>query len=260
MPRLIRKLSLRLRSLFHGGKAEKELDEEFRFHLENQIAEHVAHGMSPQEARLEALRELGGIEQHKEECRDARGLRWLDELQQDLRYGLSRLISQRVFTAATILILGLGIGANSAMFSLVNSILFRPLGVSEPKSLIHVYETPPYAGQYVGFSYPAYQHIRSHSEVFTDVLAFADFSTAFTSDNTSEVITGNVVSGNYFNVLGLKAVCGRIFGPEEDKTESNAVVMISDALWRRLRVGVLAGSNHGDLLREHGSIRIPLRH
>ena len=140
---------------------EKELEEEFEFHLEHLTEEYLAQGASPEEAHKAAVREMGGFEQRKEECRDLRGRRWFDELQKDLRYGLSRLIRQPVFMAATILILTLGISINSLMFNLVNSILFRPLGISEPNRLVHMYETAPEGGpQYGDFKYSAYEVIR----------------------------------------------------------------------------------------------------
>jgi len=120
------KLPLRLRSIFHKNRAELELGEELQFHLQNQIDEYVAQGMNPKEARHAALRSLGGIEQAKEECRDARKVNLLENFLQDVRFGLRMLGRSPGFSLLAILCLTLGIGANAAVFSWIEGILFRP--------------------------------------------------------------------------------------------------------------------------------------
>src|SRR5215475_13153312 len=112
---------LRLRSLFRRTQVEEELDEELRYHIERQIEEHIAKGMTPEETRNAAMRALGAIERRKEECRDARGVRWLEEIWQDLRFGARMLAKNPGHTLAIILILALGAGANTAVFTVVDA-------------------------------------------------------------------------------------------------------------------------------------------
>jgi putative ABC transport system permease protein len=222
MPRWTNKLSLRLRTLFHGDSVDKELDAEIRFHLENLIEEYIAQGMLPQEARFEALRELGGVEQHKEECRDARGIRWLDDCGQDLRYALRILAKSPGFTILSVLMLALGIGANTAIVSTIDALIFRPMPYGQIDRLVSI--TP-------GSNYQNYLDIRAENKVFSDVAAVMGLPLEARTPNSGP-LSGRGVSANFFQVLGLRMTLGRGFLPGEDALSgSQPVVVISHGLW-----------------------------
>jgi predicted permease len=160
----------------------------------------------------------------------------MENLLQDLRFGVRLLAKKPLFTTIVITILAFGIGANTAIFSLVNAVLFKPLPVSEPDQLVNIYKDHigNWQSQEFNFSYPDYQYYRDRNDMFSDLLAFALFSKALTSDGQSEIILGNLVSGNYFDVLGIKAFLGRTFLPEEDQVPNrNPVTVISHSLWAR---------------------------
>src|SRR5213083_519365 len=152
-------IPLRLRSLFRWAQADQELDDELREHLERKTEEYVAQGMTQEEAHRRVRLELGGIEQTKEKCRDARRVNWIQDFVQDLRFGLRILRKSPGFTAAVVLTLALGIGANTAIFTLLHASLWRPLPISDPKEIFHIMRASSqgdFAGEF-SFSYPLFQ-------------------------------------------------------------------------------------------------------
>ncbi|MFZ0640973.1 MAG: ABC transporter permease [Candidatus Acidiferrales bacterium] len=221
--RWLTKFSLRLRSLFHRGAADGELDAELRFHLERQIVANVSAGMPPAEARRAALREFGGVEELKEECRDMRKTNYIHDLAQDLRYGLRMLRKSPGFTAVAVLTVALGIGANTAIFSLVNGIVLRPLPYAEPQRLVSVTD-----------SYPEGAFVAMRASLKTmEVAGYADWTELNLTGRGEPIrLYGASVSSELFSILGAKAAMGRIFQSGEDRPGRDSVVILSYALWQ----------------------------
>jgi putative ABC transport system permease protein len=242
------KLPLRLRSLFKRGRIEQELSDELCFHLEKLIDENVAKGMTPEEARYSALRDLGGVEQIKEECREMRRVNYIENFIQDLRYGLRMLAKNPGFTAMAVLTLALGIGVNTTLFTAFDAVALKPLPVREPNSVVRLVRT--LASGSVGdvqynFSYPEYVYYRDHNRVFSGLIAaswpvkvFAllpgEASAGSLVFREPEGIQGQLVSANYFAVLGISTVIGRAFVPEEDQAAgAHPVIVLSYPFWQR---------------------------
>src|SRR5215510_296714 len=231
---MLNKLRLRLRAIFFKSKMEDELEEEVRFHLEREIEENIARGMSPEEARFAALRSFGGVERVKEESRDGRGVRLLEEVWQDLRYGARTLRKNPGFTAVAVVALALGIGANSAIFSVISALLLRPLPFKDPEKLVQVWETDVKRGDNkMTASYPNFADWRDQNHVFEQIAAYSGGGFILTGTADPERIQGAIVSPSFFPMLGVKPMVGRVFLPEEDHPNKVFSAVISERLWRR---------------------------
>lgn len=217
--------------LFHRRQYEEQLEKELRHHLDLHITDLISQGYSPEEARRQAHLALGGPEQVKEMCRDARGTRWLEELLQDLRIGVRMLRKNPGFTLVVAATLALGIGANTAIFGLVNALLLRPLPVVQaPGELVLLVRGD---GQGPTLSYPDFKVLRERNDALSDLALYTQAPISFGNNVRSEVVLGAMVSGNYFDVLGLKPSLGRTFLPEEDRTPgTHPVVVLSHSFWQ----------------------------
>jgi hypothetical protein len=230
--RLRYKLLLRLRSFLSREKAELDLSEELRFHLQNQIDEYVAQGIDPKEARHAAFRSLGGVEQVKEECREARKMNLIENFAQDVRFGFRMLRRSPGFTVLAILCITLGIGANAAVFSWVEGILLRPYPlVSHQERLVALSGTV--RDERDETSWPDLLDVQ-RSCTLCETLFVSNITGATLSiGERAQVMTGSIVSANYFDAIGVHPMFGRGFEPGED-TSRNAhpVVVISYHLWQ----------------------------
>ena len=231
------------RRLFRRSKCEEELEKELSFHLEQHASDLIARGYSPEEARRQARLALGGPEQVKEKCRDARGTRWLWDLGRDLRYGVRVLAKQPGFTTVAVLALALGIGVNTAILSAVNGFVLRPLPADKPEELMSLYWGRKTDAQvWERFSYANYLDVREQNKSFSDLCAWSEVSAGVSSGETrsagdgerAEVVWGELVTANYFDVMGVKPILGRAILPEEDRTpNTHPVTVISHSLWQR---------------------------
>jgi predicted permease len=232
---MFRGLLFRLRALLHQKAVESELDQELRAHLENEIKKYVAAGLTHQEAARRARIALGGLEQIKEQCRDARGTRLLDSLRQDVRYGVRTLRKSPGFTAVAIFTLAIGIDANSAAFGLVDSSLLRALPFREPERLVHVWTTDA-AGDLHTPSPAEYSALRLSSKSFEQVAGngWTDWMGFYFENGASkgESLAGFLVTSNWLPTLGIQPILGRNFFDEEQTAGRDAVVILSYSCWR----------------------------
>jgi predicted permease len=235
---MFRKLSSYVRALLHKDKVERDMDNELRFHLEMEIEDNIKRGMSSSEARREALLRFGGVEKFKEECRDVRGAPLAESLLQDIRYGGRILLRNPGFTFVAVLTLALGIGANTAIFSVIYGVLMRPLPYKDGNQLVIVQQQAPLAGvNNVPFSVKEVQDYREQNQTLDAVVEHHTMSfTLLGGDEPQRVQTG-VVSANFFDVLGVKPLLGRTFVESDEQHGSDAVLVLSYQYWRRSHGG-----------------------
>jgi macrolide transport system ATP-binding/permease protein len=228
------KLPLRRRPVFHKNRAELDLSEELQFHLQKQIDESVAQGMNPRDARHATLRSLGDIEQAKEECRDARKVNLIENFLQDVRFGLRMLRRSPGFSVLAILCLTLGIGANAAVFSWIEGILFRPYpAVAHQERLVAIGGTSRDEPRGTPLSWPDFQDLQRSCTLCETLFVSKITGTTLSIGDRAERTTGSIVSANYFDAIGVSPKLGRGFLPGEDQGQSaHPVAMISYQLWQ----------------------------
>jgi macrolide transport system ATP-binding/permease protein len=233
--RWLRRATLRLRTLFQRDRVERELEEEFQFHLDRRIDLEIARGISPAEARLAALRAMDGIEQQKEECRDMRRVNYIDDLLRDLRYAGRNLRRSPGFTTLAILIMALGISGTTAVFSLVNQILLHPPGVFEPQRIVVVRTRYDKLNlNFDGASPPALADARANKQIFQSAAAVRPISFNYADGAAPARLRGAAVSAGWFDVFGARPALGRVFAADEDQPNANRVVVMAYDAWLRL--------------------------
>lgn len=230
--RWIYTIPLRLRSIFERQKADRDLEEELRYHVEQKTQEYMARGMRADEARRAAMLEMGGIEKVKEECRDTRKVNGLQDFLQDSRYSLRMLRKNPGFTAVVVLTLGLGIGANTAVFSAVYAVLLRALPYPNSWELVAMVERNEHAAiKQRGCSYQDIQALRA-SNAFTNVGGAVRHQLTLTGSGDPTAVTTVVVTPDIFSVLDVNPVLGRYLLPNDDHKGAAPVVVLSEGLWR----------------------------
>jgi predicted permease len=230
---MLSKLRTRLRALLRKSEMERELDDELRYHIEQQTEQNIRLGMSQEEARYAALKSYGGMEQAKERCRDARGVKWLEDLWQDLRYGARMLARNPGFTLVAALTLALGIGANTAIFSVVNGVLLKPLPYEESERLVYLAEQAASDGQ-APISYPNFSDWRAQNRVFERIGIFNSGGYTLTVGGEAEIVVAGQVTADLFAALRVNAAVGRVFTNDDDRPGAAPVVVLSHDLWRRV--------------------------
>jgi predicted permease len=212
---------------------EEQLEKELRFHLDQHVNELIARGDAPDLAQRNARLALGGPEQVKEKCRDARGTRWLEDLFQDFRYALRTLRQRPGFAAVAILTLALGSGATTIMFTVINGVLLKPLAYPEADQLVTLHGRTEKYGEQWGFSYPEFHDYQSTSRTLRSVAAWTYGGGTVTKPGEAEYLFGRHISSGLFSVLGVPLVAGRAFLPQEDQPGAAPVAVLGYGLWQR---------------------------
>jgi predicted permease len=235
---MMRTMWSRVRALFLRQRLDDVLEAEVRDHLESLTDDYVRRGLSPEQARLAARRAFGGVEPMKERYRDHRSLRWLEDLGRDIRYALRMLRRDRVVAAIAVVTLALGIGANTALFSVIDALMLKPMPVASPEKLrtfmiVRGGNQPGFS-----FSYPLYEDYQAKATAFSGLIAMGSVNPMRLAigggDGGTEVARTQGVSGNFFSVLSVGAAAGRTIVPaDDDVTAPVAAAVLSDGFWAR---------------------------
>jgi len=232
-------LQRRFRSLFHKQKLDARMDDEMRSHIDLLTQENIEAGMKPAEAHYAALRQFGWVESIKETCREQRGVGWIEDFGQDIRYGARMLYKYPGFTAIAVLTLALGVGANTAIFSVVDAVLLRPLAYPDSGQLVWLCERgPDWSGG--SLSYPNFTDWRDQQSVFEKFGVYNGNNFTLTGAGEPVRLAGALMSADVFAALRTQPEIGRVFREDEDKPGAPPVAVISHALWQN-RFGGQAG-------------------
>ncbi|HEV3057944.1 MAG TPA: ABC transporter permease [Vicinamibacterales bacterium] len=234
--RWARRLIVRLRSVFRRDRAERELDAELKFHFDQQVAENVAAGMRVADARAAARRVIGSVAYLKDECRNSLGLTIIDNVNQDVRYAIRALRKSPAFAATAILTLALGVGANAAVFSVVNAVLLRPLPYHDPDQIVAIgssFTNRPLSHLFRQISLPDFQDWQAQSAAFQALAFYGGRQTAVTIGATADYALVTRVSPEFFRVFDAQPVLGRLFSIDESKSGSTGAAVVSDAFRQR---------------------------
>ena len=227
-------LRTRLRALFRRESVLQDIEEELRIHVEMETERNIERGMPPDEAQAAAKKSFGQLSRNTELSYDIRGGGWLETFWQDLRYGARMLRKQPGFSLIAVLTLALGIGANTAIFSVVNAVLVKPLLYPHSDLVVQIWQTNPRANRWGEWiSYPAFVDYRRQNRVFEDIGAYRTWLWNITGGDHPEVLRGARVTSNLFSVLSVQPMLGRSFLPEEEQPGRNQVVILSYGFWQR---------------------------
>jgi putative ABC transport system permease protein len=255
---MINDLLFRLRALFRRRSVETELDDELRAHFERQVEKYLQSGLARDEALRRTRLEFGGFDQVKEECRDARGVALIETLLQDVRFAIRLLRKTPVISAIALLSLALGIGANTAIFSLVDSVMLRLLPVQRPQELVQVrFSSPGMSDTFVNgvrveasrrtYTNPMWEQVRDHQDVFSGAFAWSPTGFDLANGGPEQDIDGMYASGSYFTTLGVRPAIGRLLEPSDDVRGCGGAAVLSYGFWQQHYAG--AASAIGSILR-----------
>jgi len=232
LPRALRAFFLRLRGLFGNRPGDADISAELDSHLQLHIDDHLRAGMSPEEARRQALIHLGGLEQTRQAMRERTTLPGAETLSQDLRFALRQLRKAPGFTAVVIVTLALGIGVNTALFSIVNTVLLHPIDLPHPDELVAVDAAKPNF-EHGSISWPNFRDWQRDNRSFSNLAIYHHIGFVMTGSGESERVRGNFVSANFFSLLGVQPVLGRLFAPGDDEIGRAPLVVLGGGFWAR---------------------------
>jgi hypothetical protein len=219
--------------LLHRRQMDEDLDKELRFHMDQYADDLIANGHDREQARRQARLALGGPEQLKEDCRDARGTRWVEDFLHDLRYALRTLRQRPGFAAVALLTLALGTGATTVMFTVINSVLLKPLPYPEPEHVVTLHAETQQYGEIWGISWPDFRDLHRDNHSFQYLAAWRYGSGTISAPGDPAYVDGRRISSELFAAFGVRTERGRAFQPDEDAPGGAPVMIVSHGLWER---------------------------